>query len=75
MFRGNTSETLEAVPVQNVSATPKTDYLCSCGAKRFKWVATMGTIRVGGFKADQYEYECLGCGRKHTDETIRAYFK
>lgn len=70
MFRGR----LDNVEVIDTSAVPKDKYLCVCGASRFKWIATNGTIKLGGFVPDDYEYECLGCGKKHTEKQIKEFF-
>ena len=75
MFRGNSTESIADTPITDTSAVVKTEYLCSCGAKRFKWIATNGVIRVGGFKPEEYEYECLGCGKRHDEQMIRVFFK
>jgi hypothetical protein len=75
MFRGNMTEAMgESKPF--ISESPhKEFYTCSCGAKRFKWESTNGQITVGGFNADEYVYACLGCGRKHTEKDIKAFFR
>ncbi len=75
MFKGNAAEsTGDITPV--MSQMPhKEVYVCTCGARRFKWEATIGTIGVGGFIADEYTYLCLGCGRKHSDKDIKAFFR
>ena len=73
MFRQD-NEPWGEIPVHDTSVKPKIEYLCSCGATRFKWVVTEGVIRAGGFKPETYTYECLGCGRRHTEEDIKKYF-
>ena len=80
MIRANQNEVLGTRPDQQVevvdtSAKPKTEYVCVCGARRFKWVATHGMIKPGGFKPDEYIYECLGCGKKVEEKQIKAFFR
>ncbi len=61
-------------PAVEAGAVNKSVYLCSCGARRFQWVATNGTIVVGGFKPDEYQYKCLGCGRVHSEQDVKKFF-
>ena len=77
MIRANQSEVFgtQQVEVVNTGSTPKTEYICSCGARRFKWVATNGMIKSGGFRPDEYVYKCLGCGKEVTDKQIKAFFR
>ncbi len=78
MFRGNESEAFGRPPApENIvmgSQPVVLDFVCSCGASRFKWVATNGRVRVGGFQPEDYVYECLGCTKQHTDTDVKAFF-
>jgi hypothetical protein len=76
-FKANTTESMGAGVEVTISQGPKNykeKFICSCGASRFKWLSTEGTIVSGGFKADEYRYSCLGCGHEYTEKEVKAYF-
>lgn len=73
-FRGNSTESLANVPIQDVSAKPKTEYICYCGGRKFEKLATIGYLKSGGFVPESVEFKCLGCGKVHTSDQVRAYF-
>jgi hypothetical protein len=75
MFRSNnSSDLLGPFEPTVVSNAPKIKYTCTCGCTRFKWDATNGEIRSGGFIPDEYVYVCLGCGKKIEEEQVKKYF-
>jgi hypothetical protein len=68
-------EALGNVTPSDVGVINKTEFICACGARRFKWIATYGMIKAGGFRPDEYVYQCLGCGREHSSAAVKAFFK
>lgn len=74
-FKGNTTESLGNIVPTVTSPTPKTVLVCTCGATKFKWVATIGVVKAGGFVPDAYEYECVGCGKKYNEASVRKFFQ
>jgi hypothetical protein len=74
MFRGNDSEKMGPIEVVTTSNAPKDKFICACGASRFQWIATNGEIKSGGFKADEYLYRCLGCGKVTDEKQVKQFF-
>lgn len=74
MFRGNMSEAMGQIEPVVTSPTPKMEYKCTCGAVKFRWLATVGRLISGGFQPEEYIYECVGCGRKVTEQQVKDYF-
>lgn len=69
------ADATENIPVVDTSSRrSKEHFICECGATKFKWLATIGTLGAGGFKPHEYQYKCLGCGHVYSDREVRQYF-
>jgi hypothetical protein len=74
-FKATLSERLNPTEVIDTSAKVRLVFVCpKCGGTRFKWVATTGSIKAGGFVPDEYTYACLGCEKTYTEADYKRYF-
>jgi DNA-directed RNA polymerase subunit RPC12/RpoP len=78
-FKATPSETfgsMQPTEFVSVGAPVKMEFVCSkCGGTRFRWVATEGKIKAGGFVPDAYLYACLGCGKEYSEADYKKFFQ